>query len=332
MKKGKVLTNPLIRSVLRHPFLQKETDHLASDGAVLGRGKEGETPVFGAAVNTTVYGGPHAEALAFYRSLNSALAAGIRPESLLLSLTIPLPESEKVLNARMERLEALAERENLRISGGSTSVSDSISRPVMTAIISGKFDLENGYGQETGKRANIDGFALLMTGYAGDAGAGLVLEEKRGILKTRFTEEFLSGAEIGEEALSVRKAAEILRREGAVMHDVSEGGVFSALYTFAEGHACGFTADLLKILIRQETVEICGYFDWNPYEMLSTGALLAAVPDGDRALQALKAQGIPAARIGCLTEGKKKILLRGGEERFLERPHEDPVTRLQSYG
>ena len=41
------------------------------------------------------------------------------------------------------------------------------------------------------------------------------------------------------------------------MHDITEGGIFGALWEIGEASGTGITADLRKIPIKQETVEIC---------------------------------------------------------------------------
>jgi len=328
MKKGKILTIPLIRSVLRHSFPQKEESAFRYDGAVLH------------AQTTVVYGGEHAEALCFYRALNAALCEGMHPESLQLLLTLPESETETALDERMRKFECLAESENIRVSGGHTAFSDKVSSPVLSAVLSGEFgeiradtapnpvktlfDLADSAGQSAP--------ALLMIGTAGECGAGIYLQESREALAERFSADFLFGAEIREERLSVRKAAEILQAQDALLYPLSEGGLLSALYGFSEGYGTGFSADLLSVPIRQETVEICNFFDINPYELWSEGALLAAAADREAALSALRSSGIPAAVIGQLLPGKQKIILKKDEESFLERPKQDPVMRLSNFG
>ena len=328
MKKGKILTNPLIRSVLRSPFPQHEEQALSRDGAVLYDGGN-VLPADGAgiSVNTTVYGGEGAEAIAFYRAFNNALAAGILPEKLTLLLTLPASETEEKLAERMRMFKALAEREKTVISGGHTTVSDHVSAPVLSAVITGGFDA----GYAAGKHP-APGDDLIMTGYAGECGAALLERAHHEEFSRRFAESFLSGVYLEPERLSVSKAADILRGEGACMHDVSEGGVFSALYTFAEGHACGFTAELKAVPIRQETVEICSRLDVNPYELLSTGAMIASVKDAEAVLAKLAEAGIPAARIGEITAGSRKILIRKEGQQCLERPVQDPVMSLTDFG
>ena len=52
------------------------------------------------------------------------------------------------------------------------------------------------------------------------------------------------------------------------------------LWEVAEGANVGLEADLKKIPIRQETVEICEVFHLNPYHIMSSGSVLAVTEDG----------------------------------------------------
>lgn len=71
------------------------------------------------------------------------------------------------------------------------------------------------------------------------------------------------------------------------MHDVTEGGIFGALWEMAEASGVGLDIDLKKIPIRQETIEICEVYDINPYLLISSGAMLIwnrpRKPSGGRA-------------------------------------------------
>lgn len=327
MEKGKIPYNSLIRSVLRVPFERKETDQVARDGAILSCSLSASdadgVSTISASVNTTVYGGPLAEKLAFYRSLNSALAAGIEPESVMLAMTLPVGEKETTTAERMREFKAAADAENVRIAGGHTAYSNQVNAPVLTVTVSGR-------AYEPEKPAPGD--ALILTGFTGDTGA-MVLNHACGErLKQRFTGDYLEGTVDAEEHLSAAKSAKILRKMSAVMHDASEGGILGALWEFAEGHHIGFTVDEKAIPIHQETIEICEYLSGNPYTLLSTGCMLASVKDGDAAVQTLMEAGIPAVCIGVLEPGKKKKLLRNDETRYLDRPQQDFIMELENFG
>jgi len=333
MKKGKLLHNSLIRSVLRVPFERRESDHLGRDGAFSGLGT-------GITLNTTVYGGEGAEKLAFYRAFNGALAAGMEPSGAELGLLFPEGETEQGIKARMERFNEAAKAEGVKLLGGHTAVSNGVTRPVYTVVITG----ERTYGakehrcSEAGKdglsraREELPGRDLILTGHAGEAGTRILIWERLPELKKRFSPEWLAGLAESNEKLSCAPETAVFRRIGAILHDVSEGGLYSALYELAEGYRCGFRVDLRAVPIRQETVEICEFLEGDPFALLSTGCMLAAVADGQETVRELAESGIDAAVIGKLTGGRDKVLIKGEEEGFLGRPGQDMIMRLENFG
>ena len=74
------------------------------------------------------------------------------------------------------------------------------------------------------------------------------------------------------------------------MHDVTEGGIFGALWEIAEASGVGLEIDLKKIPLKQETVEICEFFGINPYELISSGSMLMATEDGNGLVMELEKQ------------------------------------------
>ena len=74
--------------------------------------------------------------------------------------------------------------------------------------------------------------------------------------------------------------------------------------------------------------EICEFFGVNPYQMLSTGALLVAAADGEGLVQKMALEGIPSAVIGRTTSGKERILRNGEEVRYLDKPQMDEMYRV----
>jgi hydrogenase maturation factor len=113
------------------------------------------------------------------------------------------------------------------------------------------------------------------------------------------------------------------------MQDVSEGGIFGALWEIAKSVGVGLEIDLKKIPIRQETVEICEFFDLNPYKIVSGGCLLIATTDGNGMVLELEKAGIPATVIGKATDSNDRVLLNEDERRFLETTQTDELYNLQ---
>ena len=129
--------------------------------------------------------------------------------------------------------------------------------------------------------------------------------------------------------LSVVKDAGIAKNIGvSSMHDITEGGVFGALWEVAQASGTGLSIELKEIPVRQETVEICEFFGISPYELVSSGSMLITSPKGHYIVRALKKEGINAAVVGKVTEGNDRILVNGDEIRYLEPPKSDELYKV----
>ena len=112
------------------------------------------------------------------------------------------------------------------------------------------------------------------------------------------------------------------------MHDVTEGGIFGALWEMGAASGVGIVADLDKIPIRQETIELCEVFDINPYLLISSGCMLIGCENGNLLVERLQDAGIPAAVIGRATEGNDRVIRSGEETRFLEPAGSDELYKI----
>lgn len=89
----------------------------------------------------------------------------------------------------------------------------------------------------------------------------------------------------------------------------------------------GLEIDLKAIPIRQETVEVCEQFHLNPYQLISSGSMLMAAPDG------LVCAGTEESRnsasiVGRCVEGKAKKIVNGEDTAYLERPKTDELYKI----
>ena len=116
----------------------------------------------------------------------------------------------------------------------------------------------------------------------------------------------------------------------SAMHDVTEGGIFGALWEMAEASGVGLEIDLKKIPVRQETIEVCEFFGVNPYLLISSGSMLMAAEDGNHLVRELEKAGIKATIIGKATTGNDRVLLNEDERRFLEPPKTDELYKVIS--
>ncbi|MCD8022849.1 MAG: hypothetical protein LUF30_07730 [Lachnospiraceae bacterium] len=96
----------------------------------------------------------------------------------------------------------------------------------------------------------------------------------------------------------------------------------------AEPAGVGLEVDLRKIPVQQETIEICEYFDVNPYYLYSAGALLVGTEQAEALIAHLREIGIPAFVIGRVTDQNDRVIWNGENRRYLDRPKQDELWRM----
>lgn len=192
-------------------------------------------------------------------------------------------------------------------------------------------------GRGEGKRKEAEqkvlpGEKIIIAGYAGESGACAIAEKKKEILLRRFSPRYLDMSFLRQDLALIQEAQRILTEMGCTVVPAGNGGVFAALFTLSKRFSIGFTVELKRIPIRQQTIEIMNVLGGNPYELYAKGVLIACTADDGPVLRALKAAGVPCGVCGYTQKGVKKILLRGEEERYLERPKKNFVLHEEYAG
>ena len=263
--------------------------------------------------------------LAIQITLNDLASAGAEPIGVMLTFLLPEKISEAKLRAMMEQAETAAHAANVQIMGGHTEVTRVVNQPVISVVGVGKAK-KGRLISTAGARPGMD---VVVTKWIGLEGTSIIAKEREEELLTRYPQALVDTAKDFDAFLSVLPEARIAVESGvSAMHDVTEGGIFGALWEMAESAGVGLEIDLKKIPIRQETVEVCEFFDVNPYELISSGSMLMAASDGNGLVRALTAANIPAVCIGKVTAGNDRVLLSGEERRFLEPPKTDELYKV----
>ncbi len=173
------------------------------------------------------------------------------------------------------------------------------------------------------------GQEIVMTKWAGLEGTAIIAAAKEAELKSKYNASFIDGAKRLIEYISVVPDAMVARAVGVTsMHDVTEGGIFGALWEIGAASKVGMEVDLKKVLLKQETVEICEFYDLNPYMLISSGCMLMITDKANQLVERLKAEGISAAVIGRITEGNDRVIINEEERRFLEPPKSDELYKV----
>lgn len=259
--------------------------------------------------------------------INDVAAGGARPVGVMVTVLMPAREREIAIKRIMEQIEAVCKTLNIQVLGGHTEVTDAVNRPIVSLTGVGMCKKNC----KSLARQLKPGDELVLTKYIGMEGTAILAAEHMEELTKRYTEEFLLGGQKMIEHLSVVDEAEIAAKENvSYMKALSERGIYGALWAIAKGQDLGFEVDLASIPVRQETIEICEFYDLNPYQLFSGGCLLIGTSNGGELVSKLQEQGIPAAVIGRITDNNDKLIIREGEKFSLEPPKTDELFRKRS--
>jgi hydrogenase maturation factor len=327
MKTGKLSEAMLNRSVLKQ--LHSKNDRVTAPpgfgtDACAVRVEPGEVQVL--SVNPVTLSGVHAGRLAVCHALNGIVASGARPIGVLGSILLPTSSSETELRAILKEMDGACAEAGAQILGGHTEVTRAVREPLLTVTAVGAAP-EDRFLWTRNVRPGMD---IVVTKWIGLEGTVILATEQEERLRARYAQPFLDKAKAYISQLSAVPEAAVAAKSGvSAMHDASQGGIFGALWEMAEASGVGLEIDLKKIPVRQETIEICEFFDINPYKLMSQGAMLMAAEDGSALVRALEAEGIPATVIGRATDSNDRILVCDGERRFLETVQTDELLHVE---
>ena len=319
MKIGKVPESVLKRSVIRQLHTRRSEVVLGAD--------VGEEPDEMIVLSTDPITGTVHEIgkLAILITTNDLASAGAEPIGVMLTMLLPEHFEEQELKVLMKQLEEAAAAVNVQIMGGHTEITKAVNQPLVTVCGVGK--VKRGRLVKTGGAK--PGMDIVATKWIGLEGTSIIARSKEEELLTRFSGNFIEKAKELDGYLSVMTEAATAVKSGvSAMHDVTEGGMYGALWEMAEASGVGLEIDLKKIPIRQETIEICEFYNINPYELISSGCMLMAAKDGNQLVRDIVKAGIPAAIIGKATDSNDRVLINEEERRFLEPPKTDELYKV----
>lgn len=212
----------------------------------------------------------------------------------------------------------------MEIIGGHTEITAVVNQPVVSVTGIGRISEER-FMNPSDIKPDMD---VVISKWIGLEATSILVKEREDRLKSRFSADFLQTARDFDRYLSVVPDSAAANRAGvAAMHDITEGGVFGALWEIAQAGRVGLDIDLRAIPIRQETVEICEFFDANPYQIMSSGSMLMVTADGEKLVRELEAAGIHGTVVGRTTSNNDKILRNGEEVRYLDKPQPDELYK-----
>lgn len=171
--------------------------------------------------------------------------------------------------------------------------------------------------------------SILFLGFAGFEGSAIIAEKNKEDLITHFPVHMVENTvDAFKEYQSIFDKDEI--KKLLLSDDVcllGEGGIFSALWALGEKTKRGFKVELSCVPVMQETVEICEYYDLNPYRLLSGNSILLLSEDIFK-LTKLYDSFLPVVKIGELTDSLGRCVCYDENMMYLTAHNNDELYKV----
>ena len=262
--------------------------------------------------------------LAINISVNDVSCQGADPVGVLISILLPAESKLEDLNKIMEDAERACRQNNLEIIGGHTEVTDAVNKIVLTTTVIARVNKN-----KMPKISSIKvGDVIAVSKDIGLEGTSIILEEKGN--------EFLSEDELRKESIDIKDLSVLREAKIAVdfnvkyMHDVTEGGIYGALWECSEAIGKGIEVDNIKIPVKDVTKKIGSHYNINIYGLISSGSMLMVFNEEDFKAykKACLEKNIKITQIGEVTEENKKILIDNGKKTEIPEPASDELYKI----
>lgn len=272
---------------------------------------------------------------ALHVNANDLAVRGARPRWFLATLLLPEGATTEVSVEKLfADLGQACDEAEVSLVGGHTEVTHGLDRPLIVGTMLGEVEKDK---LVTTGGAQV-GDAVVMTKGVPLEGAGILARDREAELLARGVRPGAirrARGSLRAPGISVRPEAEIACELAAVhaMHDVTEGGIATALHELAAAAGVGLRIERDRVVVLPEAAEICAAFGLDPLGTLASGTLLLTLAPADAGIviHALAREGIDSHFIGQVVAAERGVtLVDGGRAAPLPVFAQDELTRVLS--
>jgi hydrogenase expression/formation protein HypE len=273
------------------------------------------------------------DAMGYYAVLinaNDIATSGAAPRWFLTTLLLPCGTVPSEVRRIMGELAAACGRWNIALCGGHTEITDAVRRPLVIGMMAGTVERRRLIDK---KGMRPEDCVLITKAVAVEGTAVIAREFGRRLLDLGFDQTEVEAGRRFLDRIGIIEEARLAAADSlaSAMHDVTEGGLATALWelSVAGGHAIHVALD--QIPVYDLTRRICAALGLDPLGLIGSGSLLISCrPAHCRPLMGrLASAGIAVTRIGTVGSQGSGVIARDGEASVDWPSFEvDEITRL----
>ena len=261
---------------------------------------------------------------------NDIATSGATPRWLLTTLLFPCGVTPSEIQHVVNELREFCRRWKITLCGGHTEITDAVSRPVVIGMMAGsvlKSGLIDKRNMKTGDRV------FLTKGVAVEGTAIIAREFSERLKGLGMQDADIKRCQAFLDNLSITPEAAIAARfkETSAMHDVTEGGLSTALQELSIAGRHQIRINLEAIPVFPETLKICRLLGIDPMGLIGSGSLLICcrAKSSKDLMASISSAGIKVACIGEVL-GKGQGIEAHRNKKQVPWPHfeVDEITKL----
>ena len=261
---------------------------------------------------------------------NDIATSGAIPRWFLATLFFPCGTTPSQIKGVFDELKRFCQHWNITLCGGHTEITDAVVRPIVAGMMAGTVSRRD----LIDKRQMRQGDQVLFSKGVAVEGTAIIAREfgdrlkKRGVSSSEIDDgrQFLDQISIMTEAKIAAKSAGT-----TAMHDVTEGGVATALLELSMAGAHKIRVDMDRIPVYPETQKVCDVLDIHPLGLIGSGSLLICCrsTESQKLMQRIEAAGIKITCIGEVVDSGQGIqAYRGNKQVPWPSFEADEITKL----
>ena len=269
---------------------------------------------------------------AVHVNANDIACMGAKPFWFLMTLLLPENlADEKMVETIWVDVRSACEDLGITLCGGHTEITQGLTRPILCGQMLGEVNKERlvrGDGAQSGD-------VILLTRAIPVEGTAILAAAKRQELIPTLGSDLINRAEnyLQDPGISVVRLALAAAETGSVnaMHDPTEGGLATGVHELAEAARLGALVEKDAVPISEEGLAICSSLGIDPLGVITSGALLLAVPsENENFLRGiLEEMGGLGVRIGTLLPPAEGVTILQNGKRFpLPRFDADEISKV----
>ncbi len=261
---------------------------------------------------------------------NDIATAGAVPRWMLATLLLPAGTTGGQVREIFASLHGACKQAGITLCGGHTEITDAVTRPVVSAAMVGSVPEKDLIAKEN----MAAGDSVLMTKKAAVEGTAIIARQFARELESKGVDRaVIDEARNYLQRISILPEARLAAASGQVtaMHDVTEGGVATAVSELAAAGGCRLRIDLERIPVYPATAIFCRALGLDPLGLIGSGSLLLTCRGQyrRRLMDELAKAGIEVAEIGTVAgKGRGIDARRNGRPVTWPEFQVDEITRL----